>query len=602
VPQGWSGTVTPSKTGINFLPANRPYVNVVSNQTAQNYLALVTISGNAGIAGVTLSYTDGTPKTAIADGSGNYSIAVPYGWSGIVTPSKTGYVFSPTNRNYSNVTTALAAQNYAALVTISGNVGVAGVSLSYTDGVVKTTTSQSDGNYSFLVPYNWSGTVTPTHTCFTFSPTLKSYGSVTTNQIAQDYIPTLNLASSCADIDVLISGANKGRFGVPAHASTRASFVGMNNGPVKILSTNAISLIGAERVIYKVNGTNTSFSEMMALPASQLNTTYWLPWYNNVDLDTQLRIGNVSGSTATVHVFIGDTEMVGSPVALTSSGAGQSTRLSFDGVNSGPVKIVSDVNIVAAERVIYKVNGTNTSFSEMMALPASQLDTTYWLPWYNNVDLDTQLRIGNVSGSTATVHVFIAGTEMLGSPFTLTASGAGQSTRLSFTGINGGPVQIVSDVDIVAAERVIYKVNGTNTSFSEMMALPASQLNTTYWLPWYNNVDLDTQLRIANVSGSTATVHVFVGGVEMLGSPFALTASGVGQSTRLTFTGINGGPVQIVSNVNIVTAERVIYKFNNVNTSFSEMMALPNSLLDTIYWLPWYNNVDLDTQLRFGVP
>ena len=29
----------------------------------------------------------------------------------------------------------------------------------------------------------------------------------------------------------------------------------------------------------------------------------------------------------------------------------------------------------------------------MMALPNSQLDNTYWLPWYNNVDLDTQLRL-----------------------------------------------------------------------------------------------------------------------------------------------------------------------------------------------------------------
>jgi hypothetical protein len=29
----------------------------------------------------------------------------------------------------------------------------------------------------------------------------------------------------------------------------------------------------------------------MALPASQLNVTYWLPWYNNIDLDTQLRFG-----------------------------------------------------------------------------------------------------------------------------------------------------------------------------------------------------------------------------------------------------------------------------------------------------------------------
>jgi hypothetical protein len=160
-------------------------------------------------------------------------------------------------------------------------------------------------------------------------------------------------------------------------------------------------------------------------------------------------------------------------------------------------------------------------------------------------------------------------------------------------------VQIVSDQDIVAAERVIYKINNIPTSFTEMMALPNSQLDTTYWLPWYNNVNLDTQLRFANVSGSTATVHVYIGGVEMDGSPFTLLT---GESTRQSFTGIDAGPVQIVSDVPIVAAERVIYKVNGVNTSFSEMMALPNTLLDTTYWFPLYNNIGLDTQLRFGIP
>ena len=124
------------------------------------------------------------------------------------------------------------------------------------------------------------------------------------------------------------------------------------------------------------------------LPANQLDTTYWLPWYNNADLDTQLRIANISGSTATVTVTIGGTTLPSFNLA-----AGASTRLSYP-VNNGPVKIISTQNIVAAERVIYRINNVNTSFSEMMGLPAPQLDTTYWLPWYNNVDLDTQLRFG----------------------------------------------------------------------------------------------------------------------------------------------------------------------------------------------------------------
>jgi len=190
-------------------------------------------------------------------------------------------------------------------------------------------------------------------------------------------------------------------------------------------------------------------------------------------------------------------------------------------------------------------------------------------------------------------RLYIAQQEMQGSPFGLNA---GVSIRKSFSGINAGPVKLDANVDIVAAERLIYKANGVNVSFSEMMGLPANQLDTTYWLPWYNNVGLDTQLRIANVTNSQATVTVTIGGVPQ--PSFNLAA---GASVRKSYA-VNAGPVKIVSTQNIVAAERVIYKVNNVNTSFSEMMALPDSQLDTIYWLPWYNNADLDTQLRFGVP
>jgi hypothetical protein len=401
------------------------------------------------------------------------------------------------------------------------------------------------------------------------------------------------LTVAYAHINVNINGIQQGAgYDLVVGASKRQSFT-INNGPVKIYSPNNAKIVAAERVVDKVSGTPMGFSEMMGLPNGQLDQRYWLPWYNNVDLDTQLRFGNVSSTQAIVHVKIGGQEVAGSPFTLA---VGASTRKTFTGINNGPVEIYSDQNIVAAERVIYKVDNTNTSFSEMMGLPNSQLTSTYWLPWYNNVDLDTQLRFANVSSSPADVHVKINGQEVAGSPFALAP---GASTRKSFTGVNSGPVQIISDQNIVAAERVIYKVNGVGTSFSEMMALPSNQLDKTYWLPWYNNVDLDTQLRFGNVSSNTATVHIYIGGVEMAGSPFALIA---GQSTRISFAGINNGPVKIVSDQNIIAAERVIYKFNGSGISFSELMALPNSQLDTTYWLPWYNNIDLDTQLRFGVP
>ena len=405
---------------------------------------------------------------------------------------------------------------------------------------------------------------------------------------------------SLVDVNITVAGASRGSLPLCRPQVLQKTLAGVSAGPARITSVGNLPSLASERVIYKVNNVDTSFSEMMALPNSRLDTTYWLPYYNNVDLDTQLRIANVSGVTATVRLYIGGQEKTSgctpsnSPYTLQQ---GASLRVSCPGVNGGPVQIVSTQNIVAAERVIYTAaGGTPLSFSEMMALPNSQLDTVYWLPWYNNVDLDTQLRLGNAGGSTATVHVTIGGQPMQGSPFTVQP---GQSQRVSFPGVNAGPVKIESNVGLVAAERLIYKVNGQPTSFSEMMAMPSNELNTTYWLPWYNNGTLDTQLRFANVSGSQAQVHVYIGGVEMAGSPFPLAP---GASVRRSFAGVNNGPVKIQSNANIVAAERVIYSANNTPTSFSETMALPGDQLDAIFWLPFYNSVELNTQLWFGVP
>ena len=71
-------------------------------------------------------------------------------------------------------------------LTISGNVGVGNVTLSYIDGTAKTATSAADGSYSLMVSYNWSGTVMPTLAGYTFSPTSQSYTNVTSNQ-TQNY-------------------------------------------------------------------------------------------------------------------------------------------------------------------------------------------------------------------------------------------------------------------------------------------------------------------------------------------------------------------------------------------------------------------------------
>ena len=152
-----------------------------------------TISGNAGVAGAVLTYTNGTPKTVTADGAGLYSFQVPTDWSGTVTPSMAGYIFSPTNMTYDNVLADQPAQDYTATMatfTISGNAGLAGVTLSYIEGTPKTVTTDSAGLYSFEVPYNWSGMVTPSLSGYGFRPGTRTYTTVMSDQFAQDYTTT----------------------------------------------------------------------------------------------------------------------------------------------------------------------------------------------------------------------------------------------------------------------------------------------------------------------------------------------------------------------------------------------------------------------------
>ncbi|GEM_PF-2881400 len=74
----------------------------------------VTIAGNAATAGAVLTYTDGVSKTVTTDASGNFSITVPSGWSGTLTPALTRFSFQPSERTFANVRRDLDAQDFTA--------------------------------------------------------------------------------------------------------------------------------------------------------------------------------------------------------------------------------------------------------------------------------------------------------------------------------------------------------------------------------------------------------------------------------------------------------------------------------------------------------
>ena len=178
-------------TSVNGSTAGLGEVEVIAS-AAEGF----TISGNAGAANVTLSDQSGVVATSGSDGT--YSISVPSSWSGTITPTHACYAFTPGNRTYNNVTVNQPGQDYTAtyipsFYTITGNVGMAGVNLSYTDGTLKSVASDAGGNYSITVPCGWRGTITPSLTDASldlgFIPASKVYTDVVANQSAQNYMP-----------------------------------------------------------------------------------------------------------------------------------------------------------------------------------------------------------------------------------------------------------------------------------------------------------------------------------------------------------------------------------------------------------------------------
>ena len=72
-----------------------------------------TIVSGAGapIPGVLLTLTN-NPGTAVTDAAGRYTISIPTGWSGTLTPSANGLAFAPLDRTYTTVISDLGGQEF----------------------------------------------------------------------------------------------------------------------------------------------------------------------------------------------------------------------------------------------------------------------------------------------------------------------------------------------------------------------------------------------------------------------------------------------------------------------------------------------------------
>jgi len=219
-----SYTLTALKTGYTFSPTTISVTVNNANLTGQNFTATAittptyTISGKVSgdvVSGVTITLTGTGSSSVTTDSSGNYSFSGAANGSYTITPSRSGYTFSPASIgimvNNANVTgknftaTANTTSTYIIAGTVSGDVK-AGVTINLSGAKVASTTTDAVGNYSFSGITNGIHTITPSKTGYTFSPASISVSVYNANILGQNFISTTSTPLTYS-ISGTVSGA-----------------------------------------------------------------------------------------------------------------------------------------------------------------------------------------------------------------------------------------------------------------------------------------------------------------------------------------------------------------------------------------------------------
>jgi len=267
-----SYTVTPTKTGYTFSPASQPVTvngaNATANfsSTGQSFTISGTISG-AGGASATVKLTGATTATVTANTSGVYTFTGVANGSYVVTPTKTGYVFTPASQsvtvNGANATAnfSSAAQTFTISGTISG-AGGASATVKLTGAATATVTANASGVYTFTGIANGSYVVTPTKTGDVFTPVSQSVtvngANATANfSSAQTFTISGTISGAGgANATVKLTGATTAT--VTANASGVYSFTGVTNGSYVVTPTNTGYLFTPATRSVTVNGANAT--------------------------------------------------------------------------------------------------------------------------------------------------------------------------------------------------------------------------------------------------------------------------------------------------------------------------------------------------------
>ena len=439
---------------------------------------------------------------------------------------------------------------------LSGNAGVNGATLNYTLGTSEVAAfADSNGNYSFAVPDEWSGTVTPSETGYSFVPVNHVYSNVTSDQAVQDFTAL-----------VLPGSFNKS---APINNLTNASLL-----PTLSWTTSSAAT-SYEYCIDTINNntcdtswTSTGVNTSVDLPVLSSNTTYYWQVHaintgGTIDADNgtwwSFTTGIPGGFNKSGLTNAAINQSVNPTLSWTSSNGASSYEYCYDTTND---------NVCAS----WISNGTSTNANLGGLLP----NTTYY--W--------QVRAVNGTGQTyadASATAFWS-FKTMALPVAFNKNSPANNSLKQLT----NPILKWAASTAASSYQVCYDTINNNICDTSWISVPSTTVTPSNLS---NNTIYYWQVRAVNLGGVTyANVGVWWSFKVVLAPPSLLSPANDStnsvHTTYPTFTwsdpntsGVTGYTIQIARNSTFTSG---LVAGTSVTASYTTSTALsPNKIY---YW------------------
>ena len=211
------------------------------------------ISGSAGVAGATVSWTGTASGSTTADGSGNYTIPSLADGSYTITPTKTGYSFSPTNSAQTVSGADITGVNFTATQILVATPTFSPVAGAYGPAQTVTISSTDSGLSGFAITYTTDGT----------TPVPGSHGTTYTVPITVSTTQTVKAVASATGYANSATGSAaytiNGALNTPTFSPVAGTYTGAQTVTI---SSNGIG----EAIYWNTTGSPTSGSTLYVSP------------------------------------------------------------------------------------------------------------------------------------------------------------------------------------------------------------------------------------------------------------------------------------------------------------------------------------------------